>query len=236
MNIPILEREDRKREYEYFSTEQHQAVVDAYLFKGMSFRKIEEKILGLDSDYFRGWRVRSILRYLGIGTEFKGLFRGMTVAQAVDELKQTASVDYEDIIAILSGREVDETKCEADIQSETAIDYRTLKEGCRELIYTTRYERSPILRKRAIQIHGTTCMACAFNFYNFYGERGKDYIEVHHLIPLSTLEEEFEINPATDMAVVCSNCHRMIHRERGNILSMDELKQIINRNRCHCRQ
>ena len=31
------------------------------------------------------------------------------------------------------------------------------------------------------------------NFYNFYGERGKDYIEVHHLIPLSTLEEEFEI-------------------------------------------
>ena len=64
MNIPILEREDRKREYEYFSAEQHQAVVDAYLFKGMSFRKIEEKILGLDSEYFRGWRVRSILRYL----------------------------------------------------------------------------------------------------------------------------------------------------------------------------
>ena len=153
----------------------------------------------------------------------------MTVAQAVAELQQANCADYENLIAILCGREVSEFKCEEDILSETALDYRTVREGRREIIYTTRYERSPILRKRAIQIHGTTCMACAFNFYNFYGERGKDYIEVHHLTPLSTLEEEFEINPATDMAVVCSNCHRMIHRERNNILSIDELKQIINR-------
>ena len=228
MNIPILVRDDRKREYEYFSSEQHQNVVAAYLFKGMSFRQIESNVLNLDSDYFRGWRVRSILRYLGIGAEFKGLFKGMTVAQAVDELKQVADGDYEDLIAILSGREVSELKCAEDIQIETAADYGTVKEGHRELIYTARYERSPILRKRAIQIHGTTCMACAFNFYKFYGERGRDYIEVHHLIPLSTLEEEIEINPASDMAVVCSNCHRMIHRDRNNILSIDELRQIIN--------
>lgn len=230
MNIPILNREDRKREYEYFSAEQHQAVVAAYLFEGMSFRKIESDILGLDSDYFRGWRVRSILRYLGIGTEFKGLFKGMTVAQAVDELQQTACVDYENLIAILCGREVSEFLCAEDIQSETELEHIIAREGRREIVYTTRYERNPILRKRAIQIHGTTCTACAFNFYNFYGERGKDYIEVHHLIPLSTLEEEFEINPATDMTVVCSNCHRMIHRERNNILSINELKQIIIQN------
>ena len=231
MKIPILKRDDRKREYEYFSTEQHQAVVDAYLFKGMSFRQIERDVLKLDSDYFRGWRARSILRYLGIESEFKGLFRGMTITQAVAELKQTANVDYEDIIAILSGREVIETKCAEDILSETAVDFRTKREGRREVVYATRYERSPILRKRAIQIHGTTCMACNFNFYEFYGERGKDYIEVHHLIPLSTLDEEFEINPVTDMAVVCSNCHRMIHRERNNILSIAELKQIISQSR-----
>lgn len=234
MNIPILKRDDRKREYEYFSTEQHQAVVDAYLFKGMSFRQIERDVLKLDSDYFRGWRARSILRYLGIESEFKGLFRGMTVAQAVAELKQTTNVDYEDIIAILSGREVSETKCTEDILSETTLDFRTEWEGRRAVVYTTRYERSPILRKRAIQIHGTTCMACNFNFYEFYGVRGKDYIEVHHLIPLSTLDEEFEINPVTDMAVVCSNCHRMIHRERNNILSIAELKQIISQSRLEC--
>ena len=233
MNIPILERDERKREYEYFSMEQHRAVVEAYLFQGMSFRKIEQDILNLDSEYFRGWRVRSILKYLGISTEFKGLFKGMTLAQAVSELQQTASVDYEDIIAILSGCKINEKKCLEDIQSETTNDYSTIREGCRELIYTTRYERSPILRKRAIQIHGTTCMACEFNFFDFYGERGKNYIEVHHLVPLSTLNEESEINPITDMTVVCSNCHRMIHRERNNILSMEELREIIHQNRIY---
>ena len=118
MNIPILNPDDRKREYEYFSLAQHQAVIEAYLFEGMSFRKIESDILGLDSDYFRGWRV--------------------------------------------------------NIQSETALEHIIAREGRREIVYTTRYERSPILRKRAIQIHGTTCTACAFNFYNFYGECGKD--------------------------------------------------------------
>ena len=232
VDIPILKRDDRSREYEYFSAEQHRAVVEAYLFEGISFRQIERDILGLDSDYFRGWRARSILRYLGIWPGFQGLFRGMTVAQAVAELQQTNCADYEDIIAILSGREVSETTCVEDINLETATDFRTVREGRRELVYTTRYERSPILRKRAIQIHGTTCMACEFNFRDFYGERGKDYIEVHHLIPLSTLDDEFEINPVTDMAVVCSNCHRMIHRERNNILSIDALKQIISHSRC----
>ena len=54
MNIPILNPNYRKREYEYFSAEQHQAVVMAYMFEGMSFRKIESDILNLDSDYFRG--------------------------------------------------------------------------------------------------------------------------------------------------------------------------------------
>lgn len=90
-------RDDCKREYEYFSSEQHQAVAEAYLFKGMGFRQIESNVLHLDSDYFRGWRVRRILRYLGIGAEFKGLFKGMTVAQAMDELKQVIDGDYADI-------------------------------------------------------------------------------------------------------------------------------------------
>ena len=61
----------------------------------------------------------------------------------------------------------------------------------------------------------------------FYGQRGKDYIEVHHVIPLSEFKTEIWVNPATDMAVVCANCHRMIHREKNNILTLEELKKII---------
>ena len=52
------------------------------------------------------------------------------------------------------------------------------------------------------------------SFGETYGELGNGYIEAHHLRPISSLEEgvpmRYDIN--TDFAVLCSNCHRMIHR------------------------
>ena len=104
MNIPILEREDRKREYDNYSTAQHRGVVEAYLFQGMSHRQIERDVLNLDSDYFRGWQSMSILHYLGLRNSFKGLFRGMSISQAIAELKVSPNDDYEEIISILSGQ------------------------------------------------------------------------------------------------------------------------------------
>ena len=38
----------------------------------------------------------------------------MTIAKVVAELKQVANADYEDILAILSGKEISEPKCEED--------------------------------------------------------------------------------------------------------------------------
>lgn len=73
------------------------------------------------------------------------------------------------------------------------------------------------------------CYACGFNFEKVYGERGKEFIEVHHIKPLSTLDEEIEVNPKTDLVPLCANCHRMIHRRKDEILSMDELKEIIDK-------
>ena len=103
MNIPILERTNRKREYDSYSPTQCREVVEAYLFKGMSHRQIERDVLEIDSDYFRGWQSMSILHYLGLRNSFKGLFRGMSIAQAIVELKACSNDDYEEIISILSG-------------------------------------------------------------------------------------------------------------------------------------
>lgn len=52
---------------------------------------------------------------------------------------------------------------------------------------------------------------CGFDFERVYGELGTGYAEVHHLVPLASLDEE-TITTLDDLAVVCSNCHRMIHR------------------------
>ena len=101
----------------------------------------------------------------------------------------------------------------------------TVKEGAEKYGAYTRYERSPKLRAEAIKIHGYTCKVrgCVFNFKNKYGE---DFIEVHHIKPLSQTKET-DINPATDLITVCSNCHRMIHRKRDKPLKIEELEEMI---------
>lgn len=117
-----------------------------------------------------------------------------------------------------------------DIDAEESQEDFYYKDGKVIEYFGTRYERNPINRARAIEIHGTSCKACGFNFENAYGELGKDFIEVHHVMPLHLTGEEIEINPKTDLVPVCSNCHRIIHRKKNNILTIEELKKILKMN------
>jgi predicted HNH restriction endonuclease len=45
---------------------------------------------------------------------------------------------------------------------------------------------------------------------------------IHHVKPLS--EHEGEVDPASDLACLCANCHRMAHRRRTSVTSVDELR------------
>lgn len=114
-----------------------------------------------------------------------------------------------------------------DLESEETELYEPRMEGNLISYYGRRYERDPINRKRAIEFHGLSCKVCGFNFEEVYGERGKDFIEVHHIKPLSTLEKEIVVDPEQDLVPVCANCHRMIHRRKDNILTVDELKALV---------
>lgn len=104
-------------------------------------------------------------------------------------------------------------------------------EGKKKVYYTTKYERNLKNRDAAIRIHGTKCMICGFDFEKMYGELGKGYIEVHHIKPLSELDEEVVVNPETDLMCVCSNCHRMLHRFKSYIVTAEVLKQMIEDNK-----
>ena len=99
-------------------------------------------------------------------------------------------------------------------------------EGKRYQHYVTKYERDPKNRIAAIRIHGTKCQVCGFDFEKAYGGYGRGFIEVHHIVPLSTMDEEVLVDPEKDLVCVCSNCHRMIHRKRNAILTIEELKSI----------
>lgn len=88
----------------------------------------------------------------------------------------------------------------------------TLEEK-RRFSYHRTHDRNRKLVKKAKQIHGYIYQVCGFNFEQTYGELGRDYIEAHHLTPLSELSHEtIQLSPRDDFAVVCANCHRMIHR------------------------
>lgn len=104
------------------------------------------------------------------------------------------------------------------------------REGFKERRYVNHYERDPRRRAQAVKIHGTKCMACGFDFSRIYGPRGEDYIEVHHLKPVSEVEAGTRVSPKNDMAVVCSSCHRMIHRRKDDILTIEQLRSILRMN------
>lgn len=55
------------------------------------------------------------------------------------------------------------------------------------------------------------CEACGFDFFKVYGELGKNFIEGHHIEPLSVRVNNKITNPE-DIVLLCSNCHRMVHR------------------------
>ena len=54
------------------------------------------------------------------------------------------------------------------------------------------------------------CEVCSFDFSLVYGDLGSDFIEVHHILPLHASGPTR--TRLKDLALVCSNCHRMIHR------------------------
>lgn len=68
------------------------------------------------------------------------------------------------------------------------------------------------------------CEVCAFDFESVYGHRGRDFCEVHHRNPLSVAGPSK--TKLTDLAVLCSNCHRMLHRRRP-WLTVEQLAELV---------
>jgi predicted HNH restriction endonuclease len=91
-------------------------------------------------------------------------------------------------------------------------------------------ERSGTLPKKrkliALRKTGTlACEICKFDFAARYGDRGRDYIECHHTKPVETLGDGRPTR-LSDLALVCANCHRMIHSRRP-WLTLDQLKSYL---------
>lgn len=70
------------------------------------------------------------------------------------------------------------------------------------------------------------CEACGFDFSEKYGDLGHDFIEAHHIKkPVSEMQDN-EKTRIDDIVMLCSNCHRMIHRKKPWV-TKDNLKDIF---------
>jgi DNA-binding MarR family transcriptional regulator len=117
-----------------------------------------------------------------------------------------------------------------DVESLQNLPKRSFKEGRKKLVTHVRAERNQTLVREAKRQfknrHGRLyCEACDFEFLTSYGERGRDFIEAHHSKPISTLSGQI---PTTinDLEMVCSNCHRMLHRKPW--ISVQELRTTLS--------
>lgn len=149
----------------------------------------------------------------------------------ISEIKDSTAIDYlssfaksPDIERLMDADEIN-FPVDLDIQDIEAL------EGMTTYVSHLRRERNRAVtgakKEQALALHDRlACEICGFDFSAFYGELGEGYCEVHHKIPLASLDGK-RITKLDDLAIVCSNCHRMIHR-KAPMLSVAELKTHIS--------
>jgi 5-methylcytosine-specific restriction protein A len=99
-------------------------------------------------------------------------------------------------------------------------------EGEASLVISKRYERSRLNREACIQLKGSRCTICGFDFAEIYGPLGVGYIQVHHVKPSASLGANYRVDIAKDLEPVCANCHAMMHRESPPV-TPERLRQLI---------
>ena len=114
---------------------------------------------------------------------------------------------------------------------ENSDENLVFSEGKLRLVAHYARERNPAIiklkKQKAIADNILFCEICNFSFVKTYNI---DFIECHHKTPISeTGETETRLQ---DLALVCANCHRMLHKKiDGEFLSIQQLQILCNQNK-----
>lgn len=118
----------------------------------------------------------------------------------------------------------------SDIEEDEISLFDIAKEGQTLYRFHKYRERNTAIvkakKKKVLKTTGTlACEVCNFDFYSTYGPLGEGFIECHHTKPLAQYEDT-STTQLEDLALVCANCHRMLHRRFG-VMSIEDLKSLI---------
>ena len=140
--------------------------------------------------------------------------------------KQTEAIRQRALYASLSAKGVPEDNpvYPDEIEDEKGV---MMPEGAVQSVLVNRYERNSKARRKAIAHYGCRCSVCGFDFENCYGNIGRGFIHVHHVIDIAQIGREYQVDPIKDLRPVCPNCHAMLHVSRP-AMSIEDLKSRIN--------
>lgn len=108
-----------------------------------------------------------------------------------------------------------------------ATQGETFTEGAKRQIIVNAYERNPNARHKCIQILGSKCIICGFDFGAYYGPDLEGKIHIHHIKPLHLIDETYEVDPEHDLVPVCPNCHMVLHSKQGGTYSVEEVQKMV---------
>lgn len=198
-----------------FTNDELLMLLDCYLDRragrNRSFTGLSAALRGFHDNYAVDFRtpdgLRAAVRRFGYfeepptSTEYRPRYEPVWTAFAdrPDELKA--------LVESILAHPADATRVEEPEWQDGFIEGRVIFARHR------RYERSEAARKKKAIAKSTACEVCGFSFAEVYGELGSDYIECHHVVPLHIAAQAGEvITNMDDLALVCANCHRMLHR------------------------
>lgn len=181
-------------------------ILKAYLCESKSHRWIQENIMKLPTPLNGGgYKAMEVLHSYSIKGDKKGLLSEFNVTS-------------ENIFGLLN-----------ELSSDALSNSPIYIEGALTSKFVNAYERNPKARMKCLEHYGTQCAACNFDFEKTYGEAGKGYIEVHHVLPLTSLKKEYVVNPVQDLIPLCANCHAIVHR-KNPIFTLTEIKDMLENN------
>ena len=138
--------------------------------------------------------------------------------------------DFESVVrAVYLYADIKRAERSHNILPEEITDLGNYYEGAVKSISVNVYERNQRARKECINHYGYLCSICGFDFEEKYGEIGKKFIHIHHMVPISEIGKEYKLDPINDLLPLCPNCHSMVHRKQPPF-SVEEIKNFIKTN------
>lgn len=169
--------------------------------------------LALDPNYAgKGMESYSKLDEVVFNEYFQNLFELRNVAEGIKKITQNLDLSS-NVLSVESDEEEDNVK-----EGKVLYKMHKVRERDKKIIF--RKKSKSLLENGFLE-----CECCGFNFEKVYGEIGVGFIECHHIVPLNKFDDTKKTS-LDDLALVCSNCHRMLH-SRISEISVFELRKLL---------